>query len=252
MDCKSAIAQCAPENSIRRSVTIAGRFVLLSFALVSIVSTSTARAADPSALANASLHGLEGHRIKLAAPHGGATVLVFYSTECPISNSYSPTFKSLVESFPGDKVKWIGVCVDPDLSDQEVKAHSRDFSLKFPVARDRQGSLARKLGAKMTPEAFVIDSDGRVRYHGRIDDQFAARQKRNVNPTENDLKDALARSPERQGTQDRFCRGRRLPYSRGGLRCKAHVLQGCGDDHPEELPGLSSPRPGGSVCPGDL
>ncbi len=30
-----------------------------------------------------------------------------------------------------------------------------------------------------------------MRYRGRIDDQFAARQKRNVNPTANDLKDAL-------------------------------------------------------------
>ena len=97
----------------------------------------------------------------------------------------------MVESFPGEKVKWIGVCVDPDLSDATSRAHARDFNLKFPLARDKQGALARKLGAKATPEAFVIDEDGRMRYHGRIDDQFAARQKRNVNPTENDLKDAL-------------------------------------------------------------
>ena len=117
------------------------------------------RAADPAGLSSATLHGLEGHRIKLAAPHGGATVLIFYSTECPISNSYSPTLKSLVESFPAEKVKWVGVCVDPDLSDADVKTHARDFSLKFPVARDKHGALARKLGAKVTPEAFVIDDD---------------------------------------------------------------------------------------------
>jgi mono/diheme cytochrome c family protein len=179
MDCKPKIAACARGA------------ILVAIVLFSVTGSTASRAADPSALASATVHGLEGHRIKLAAPRGGATVLIFYSTECPISNSYSPTLKGLVESFPADKVKWVGVCVDPDLSDADVKAHSRDFSLKFPVARDKHGALARKVGAKVTPEAVVIDGEGRVRYHGRIDDQFAARQKRNVNPTSSELKDAL-------------------------------------------------------------
>ena len=131
--------------------------MFLAFVLGSSAGSLLARAADPPELANATVHGLEGHRIKLAAPQGGATVLIFYSTECPISNGYSPTLKSLVETFPAEKVKWIGVCVDPDLSDADVKAHARDFSLKFPLSRDKHGALARKLGVKVTPEAVVID-----------------------------------------------------------------------------------------------
>jgi hypothetical protein len=43
----------------------------------------------------------------------------------------------------------------------------------------------------MTPEAFVVDANGRVRYHGRIDDQFAKRGVRNANPSGNELKDAI-------------------------------------------------------------
>ena len=54
---------------------------------------------------------------------------------------------ALVDAFPRRAVKWIGVCVDPDLSDADVKTHARDFGLKFPVVRDRHGALARKLGA---------------------------------------------------------------------------------------------------------
>jgi mono/diheme cytochrome c family protein/thiol-disulfide isomerase/thioredoxin len=169
----------------------ASKAMVLAFILASPVEGSLARAADPPELSSATVHGLEGHRIKLAAPKGGATVLIFYSTECPISNSYSPTLKSLAESFPADKVKFLGVCVDPDLSDADVKSHARDFGLKFPLSRDKHGALARKLGVKVTPEAAVIDGQGRLRYHGRIDDQFAARQKRNANPAENDLKNAL-------------------------------------------------------------
>ena len=53
-----------------------------------------------SELKKASVRGLDGRRIDLAAPAGGATVLIFYSTECPISNSYSPTLATLASSFP--------------------------------------------------------------------------------------------------------------------------------------------------------
>ena len=44
----------------------------------------------------------------------------------------------------------------------------------------------------MVPEAFVIDAQNRLRYHGRIDDQFATRGVRNANPAGNELKEAIA------------------------------------------------------------
>jgi mono/diheme cytochrome c family protein len=169
-----------------RGLALAGVSLLL------ISSSTTARGADPAVLSRTTFRSLAGRRVSLTAPPKGATVLVFYSTECPISNSYSPTLATLVHSFPADSVKWLGVCVDPDLSDTEIKAHARDFGLTFTLVRDRRASFARKLGTKVTPEAVVIDENGRVRYQGRIDDQFAERRKRNANPAGNELKDALA------------------------------------------------------------
>ena len=147
--------------AVRFRIASIGRgLVLAGLAWIVISGDMTALGAEPSSLKGASLRGLDGKRVDLAAPPNGATVLVFYSTECPISNSYSPTLSTLIDSFPAKSVKWIGICVDPDLSDSEVETHARDFSLKFPVVRDRQGAFARKIGAKMTPEAFVIDKDG--------------------------------------------------------------------------------------------
>jgi peroxiredoxin len=139
------------------------------------------------------LRGLKGKTLTAAPPADGASVLVFYSSECPISNAYSPTLNQLFDAFPPPRVKWIGVCVDPDLSEADVAAHARDFGLKFEVAIDRRGVVARKLGATMSPEAFVIDGQGKVRYHGRIDDQFAARGVRNAAAAADggEVKDAL-------------------------------------------------------------
>lgn len=137
------------------------------------------------------LRSPDGQKIDLSPPSNGLSVLVFYSSECPISNAYSPTLASLVAVTSRQPVKWVGICVDPDLSDADVKTHARDFSLKFPVVRDRRGTLARKLGATKVPEAFVIDAKNRLRYHGRIDDQFAKRGVRNANPSGNELRDAI-------------------------------------------------------------
>ncbi len=46
---------------------------------------------------------LDGKRVELSAPPKGATALVFYSTECPISNSYSPTLATIVQAFPAGR-----------------------------------------------------------------------------------------------------------------------------------------------------
>jgi hypothetical protein len=134
----------------------------------------------------------DGRPVALRPPAGGATALIFYWPECPISNSYSQTLNRLAAGFPADKIRFVGVCVDPELSDVDVATHAKDFALKFPVVRDRRGALAAKLGATVTPEAFVVDSQGVVRYHGRIDDQFTARQKANAHPESHELQDALA------------------------------------------------------------
>ncbi|MHC5543736.1 redoxin domain-containing protein, partial [Singulisphaera rosea] len=124
------------------------------------------------------LVGTDGKTVEVSAPKGGATALIFYSSECPISNAYSPTLNRLADEFPTNSLKLVGICVDPDLSNADVATHANDFGFKFPVVRDRRGKVAAHLGATATPEAFLIDAEGRIRYHGRIDDQFADRQKR--------------------------------------------------------------------------
>jgi hypothetical protein len=174
------------------SVSVARGLALAGFSLLLIAPIGLAAGAEPAALRAATLRGLDGEPVGLGAPAGGVTVLVFYSTECPISNAYSPTLGELAGRFQGQPVKWVGVCVDPDLSDAEVQTHARDFKLRFPVVRDRRGALARKVGATMTPEAFVVDVQGRIRYHGRIDDQFAGRRVRNAAPSGSELRDAIA------------------------------------------------------------
>ncbi len=173
-----------------RNLAVArGAGLLGLLALVSAAGSGWA--GDVGSFRGASAAGTNGKRLGLAAPKGGATAIVFYSTECPISNAYSPTLDELMASFKGRPVRFVGVCVDPDLSNHDVEQHARDFSLRLELARDPSGVLARKLGVTMTPESVVLDDRGEIRYRGRIDDQFAARGVRNANPGASELKDAL-------------------------------------------------------------
>jgi len=169
-----------------------GRLAALGLAALLVTSpASRLRGAEAPEVKLPRLTAPDGQAIDATPPKDGATVLIFYSTECPSSNAYSPALNRVTTEFPAGRVKLLGLCVDPDLSDADVLTHAKDFGLKFTVARDRQGTVARRLGATVTPEAFLIDSKNRLRYHGRIDDQFAARQKRNANPMTNELQSAI-------------------------------------------------------------
>jgi mono/diheme cytochrome c family protein len=170
------------------STTLPRRFVAATCLGLAMLSATVVLAGDrPS-----SARGLDGKPVTLAAPAGGAAVIVFYSTECPISNAYSPALKALRADYPADKLAMVGVCVDPDLSDRGVAAHKAEYALDYPVVRDRRGVLARAFGVRVTPEVAVLDQAGDVRYLGRIDDQYAARLKRNANPATHELRDAVA------------------------------------------------------------
>jgi thiol-disulfide isomerase/thioredoxin len=165
-----------------------GRFLVAAWLVV----ISAAAAGVPGKVDLRPLKGPDGRPVVLSAPQGGAVVIVFYAPACPISNAYGPTLNRLAAAAPDGRVRFVGVCVDPDLTDAEVLAHLKDFGLKIPVVTDRRGTLAATLGATVTPEAFVLDDAGRVRYHGRIDDQFAARRKPDTEAGTHELADALA------------------------------------------------------------
>ena len=61
----------------------------------------------------------------------------------------------------------------------------------MPAAIDRDGSLAARVRATITPQAVVVDRRGEVRYRGRIDNFYAALGRPRQVVTAHDLHDAL-------------------------------------------------------------
>lgn len=139
----------------------------------------------------ATLPALDGTLTKLDAVRGkAATVVVFVSFECPVSNSYAAGLNELAKTHAEKSVAVVLVAPTEDAREAVAKA-AAGFKLSVPVLHDAKKEFAAALKARVTPEAFVLDGDGVVRYRGRIDDAYAKRLQRNPTVSSFDLTNAL-------------------------------------------------------------
>ncbi len=101
-----------------------------------------------------------------------AVVVVFVGTECPLNNLYVPRLIELHKEYAGKGVQFLAVNSNVQDTPQKVAEHARKHGIPFPVLKDPANRVADQFGAKRTPEAFLLDAKGVIRYRGRIDDQY--------------------------------------------------------------------------------
>jgi hypothetical protein len=77
--------------------------------------------------------------------------------------------EKLAEDYQAKGVAVIGINANASDDAATVKAHAATKGLKFPILKDSGNKLADKLGASKTPEAYFIDGNNKLLYHGRID-----------------------------------------------------------------------------------
>lgn len=106
----------------------------------------------------------------ISAQEQKATVLLFLSARCPCSGSYDERNKELAELYGPKGVRFIGINSSGDESAAEIAEHAKRHAFPFPVVLDVDHKLADALEAQVTPEVFVLDAKGVLRYHGRVDD----------------------------------------------------------------------------------
>ncbi|MCW3054458.1 MAG: Peroxiredoxin [Chthonomonadales bacterium] len=103
-----------------------------------------------------------------------ASVFLFISGQCPVSNVYTPRMNALAATYGARDVQVFAIYSDRQESASDIMRHAKEHGLTFPIVKDTTNRLADTLGAQMTPEAIVVDASGAVRYRGRIDDNAVA------------------------------------------------------------------------------
>ena len=119
-----------------------------------------------------------------------AIAVVLFSFECPVSNGYAVTLAELFKKYEGQGVQFVGIC-PTDTPAADVKKAVGEFRIPFPVYLDPELAAVDALKATATPEAFLLDHNGILRYRGRVDNAYSARLKKNHTTTEFDLKNAI-------------------------------------------------------------
>jgi peroxiredoxin len=127
----------------------------------------------------------------IAAAKSDWTVVSFLGTECPLTKLYGQRLSSLRAEFESQGVRFVGVNSNPQDSLADIKQYIKEFGIAFPIVKDADQSIAELFQAQRTPEVFVLDSTARVRYRGRIDDQYEPGKTR-AEPSKHELRDAIA------------------------------------------------------------
>ena len=135
--------------------------------LFAIAALLTASAAPVPSL---HVRDMAGAPVTIETSRAKATVVVFYSVLCPVSNEYNDRMSQLFGAYKSKSVQFAFVDSNSNESVAEIAKHAKLAEYPFPVYKDVRNAVADTLGAEATPEAFVLDATGVIRYRGYIDD----------------------------------------------------------------------------------
>lgn len=117
-----------------------------------------------------------------------AIVVVVLDDKCPVVQQQIPALNALYEhyngfkkdragrptefgKYPGDRVRFLGVYVKPDMGAKGIATHAAAKRIPFRVLHDSDMTLVKELGLKRLSEVALLTPDGKVVYRGPVDDQ---------------------------------------------------------------------------------
>lgn len=119
-------------------------------------------------------------------------VLIFMCNHCPYVKAVMPRFVTLQKTFSDISVQFIGINSNdtiayPEDSFKNMKLFAKEYSLNFPYLLDETQETARKYDAVCTPDIYVYDETRKLKYRGRLDDNW----KDETKVTSKDLESAI-------------------------------------------------------------
>ncbi len=101
--------------------------------------------------------------------------VVFMKNSCPYVDLYINRLKKIQETWSDQGFTLIGINSEPAKSGygeyfEEMKQFGKSKNLNFPYLRDTNQDVGNCFKVTVTPEVFLIDNQGIIRYQGRIDD----------------------------------------------------------------------------------
>jgi peroxiredoxin len=125
-----------------------------------------------------SLLDTEGRKWSVAGYDGApATVVVFTCNHCPYALAWHDRIVQVARDYAARGVRVLAVnSNDADRYPRDSFDAMKDRVAKedwpMPYLHDATQEVAREYGAKVTPDVFVLDAEGRLRYRGAPDADY--------------------------------------------------------------------------------
>jgi peroxiredoxin len=124
------------------------------------------------------LPGVDDKRYVLADyANKEAVAVIFSCNHCPYVRAWEDRMVHIQADYADKGVQLVAINANdatkyPDDSFLRMKERARERGFNFPYLYDETQETAQAYGAERTPEVFLFDKNGTLRYHGAIDDNY--------------------------------------------------------------------------------
>lgn len=149
-----------------------------AFTLIALVAPAHAQLAmgDAMPASDVKMKNVNGKELTLASlASTQGTVVVFTCNACPWAKMWQSRVAEIGNAAAAAGLGVVAInsndpAVNAEDSYVEMKKRAKDLKFGFPYVVDATSDIARAFGATRTPEAFVFDAEGKLVYHGTVDD----------------------------------------------------------------------------------
>lgn len=199
----------APEDNTRRITMKTSTLALLALFLLSpaaLAGEELAVGADAPRFSL--LNATDGRYVAFDPTKSALSVVIFTCNHCPYAKAFEPRIIELAKQYAPKGVAFFAVNPNDDVAYPEetmdlMKARATSKGYPFPYLKDTDSTVAARYGARVTPHVFVVDSKGKVRYRGYVDDSAKADERTHTGLTEA-LDAILAGNPVRTTSTKAF------------------------------------------------
>jgi peroxiredoxin len=144
------------------------------------------------AMPDLTLTDLQGKTHHLADWRGQPVLFVFADTVCPCVKSYRGRVQALHDQFAADGLQIVSIYPDAAETPAQIRRFIQQYGYPGVAVKDDDQKLLRLFNAHCTTETFLVDATGKLRYHGRIDDNIYKPEQVKVRDLQNALTEVVA------------------------------------------------------------
>lgn len=124
------------------------------------------------------LKGIDGNNYSLESfEDAEGLVIIFSCNHCPYVHAYESRIKAVQGDYKKRGITIIAINSNddknyPEDSFENMKKRAEEQKFNFLYLRDEDQSVAKAFDATHTPEIFLFDSERKLAYSGKIDDNW--------------------------------------------------------------------------------